>query len=49
VIHLEQDTVEHKMRHAAAIIPSLKFGKIVAGENQADADKVKLPRWIGHL
>ncbi|MGC2047946.1 MAG: hypothetical protein WA635_04970 [Gallionella sp.] len=42
----EQDIVEQKVRRAVAINALRKIGKIVARENQADMDRVKVLRWF---
>ena len=44
--HSEQEIVEQKVRRAAAINALRKIGKIVARENQADMDRVKVLRWF---
>jgi hypothetical protein len=44
--HPEQEIVEQKVRRAAAINALRKIGKIVARENQADMDRVKMLRWF---
>ncbi|MFZ5523257.1 MAG: hypothetical protein ACOY9D_04115 [Pseudomonadota bacterium] len=42
----EQEIVEQKVRRAAAINALRKIGRIVARENQADMDRVKVLRWF---
>lgn len=41
-----QEVVEHKVRRAAGVNALRKIGKIVAEEQQADADKARLLRWF---
>lgn len=42
----EQDIIDKKVRRAAGINALRKIGAIVAEEQRADADKVKVLRWF---
>lgn len=44
--HPEQEIIEQKIRHAAAINALRKIGKIVASENRADMEKLRVLRWF---
>jgi len=46
VNHPEQEIIEQKIRRAAAINALRKIGKIVASENQADMEKLRVLRWF---
>ncbi|OGS98349.1 MAG: hypothetical protein A3F73_12435 [Gallionellales bacterium RIFCSPLOWO2_12_FULL_59_22] len=42
----EREVVEHKVRRAVGIHALRKIGRIVAEEQQADADKARELRWF---
>ena len=42
----EREIVEYKVRHAVGLHALRKIGKIVAEEQQADADKARALRWF---
>lgn len=42
----EKEVVEHKVRRAAGVHALRKIGRIVAEEQQADADKARVVRWF---
>lgn len=42
----EQEIVEYKVRRATGINALHRIGRIVAEEQQADADKAKVLRWF---
>jgi hypothetical protein len=42
----DQEIVEHKVRRAVGIHALRKVGRIVAEEQQADADKARVLRWF---
>ena len=42
----EREIVEYKVRHAVGLHALRKIGKIVAEEQQADADKARVLRWF---
>jgi hypothetical protein len=46
VNHPEQEIVAQKTRRAATISAMRKIGTIVARENQADMDRIKVLRWF---
>jgi hypothetical protein len=46
VNHPEQEIIEQKVRRAAAVNALRKIGKIVASENQADMEKLRVLRWF---
>jgi hypothetical protein len=48
VNHPEQEIIEQRIRRAAAINALRKIGKIVASENQADMEKLRVLRWFAH-
>ena len=44
--HPEQEIIEQKVRRAAAINALRNIAKIVASENQADMEKLRVLRWF---